>query len=429
VSTWDRNRQQTAELQAVFTGERLEGVAGVFALDGSAETVLGAVLGTTGDLIGRPGLGNELYADVGTRSWAVFADASYALSERWSTGLGVRYTHDERSSLVQRRVLVGGVSSFFGGTGTTVSTTSDFRGKEVFEKVTPRAVVQWRPLEDQQVYLSYSEGFKGGGFDPRGLSSQAPDIDRDGEVSAGEVHEFMKFDPEEVDSWELGWKAILFGGHVSSRFAVFVADYTDMQIPGAIAVDENGDGVADTWVGITTNAGRSRMDGFEWECRALVAESLGIPGARLELSWAVGHIDAQFLEFIDEEGNDVAHERVFENTPQWTAAVSADYGLPVTWLGHAGQFTAITTWSWRDDHFQFTRPIPEFDQSSFALWDLSLIWLRNDERWRLGLHGKNLTDERYKVAGLDITLGLEDNYTVYYGNPRQYWLDLQYRFH
>jgi hypothetical protein len=33
------------------------------------------------------------------------------------------------------------------------------------------------------------------------------------------------------------------------------------------------------------------------------------------------------------------------------------------------------------------------------------------------------------VSGLDINLGLENNYTAYYGSPRQYWLDLQYNFH
>jgi hypothetical protein len=47
----------------------------------------------------------------------------------------------------------------------------------------------------------------------------------------------------------------------------------------------------------------------------------------------------------------------------------------------------------------------------------------------VGLHGKNLTDEEYKVGGYFFpALGLEGTITAFYGNPRQYWLDVQYRW-
>jgi iron complex outermembrane receptor protein len=428
VSLWDHNRQQTGEFQALYTGNRVKAVAGLFALDASADTVQGVVLSTTGELIGRPGLGNELRSFVDTRNWAVFADASMDFSERWSGSLGARYTHDERTALVRRRVLAGGVSSFFGGTGVTVTTTSDFTGSEVFEKVTPRAVLQFRPAENQQVYLSYSEGFKGGGFDPRGLSTLTPDFDNDGVISPAEVHAYMRFEPEEVDSWELGWKATLFGGRANSRLALFSANYKDVQIPGSVGVDENGDGVYDTWVGKTSNAASAPIDGAEWEGQAVLGESLGVADDRLELSWAVGYMDARFEQWVDEDGNDVASERHVANTPEWMMAATANYSLPVRWFHSNGRFSVITTLSYRDKQYQFVYSVPEFDQPAYTLWDLSMIWTPQSERWQLALYGRNLTDERVRVAGLDIELGLEDNYTVYYGNPRQYWLDLQYRF-
>jgi iron complex outermembrane receptor protein len=110
------------------------------------------------------------------------------------------------------------------------------------------------------------------------------------------------------------------------------------------------------------------------------------------------------------------------------AAASINYGMPVNWFGLGGLFNLLTTLSYRDDQFQAEYPIPEFDQPGFTLWDLSAIWYPGSGRWQVGLYGRNLTDVRYKVAGLDIDLGLEHNFTVYYGNPRQYWLDLQYRF-
>jgi len=428
VSLWDQNRQKTAEFQGLFTGDRVSAVVGVFALDASANTVQSVVLGTTGELIGRPGVGNELRSFVDTRNWAIFADATMDFSERWSGSLGARYTHDERTSMVRRKGTIGGVTPFFGGTGVSVSTPSDFVGSAVFEKVTPRAVIQHMPREDHQLYLSYSEGFKGGGFDPRGYSSLTPDFDNDGVISAAEVHDYMLFEPEEVDSLEFGWKANFFGGRANSRLAVFSADYTDVQIPGSVAVDDNGDGVADTWVGKTSNAASAPIDGLEWEGQAVVGKGLAGSNDRLELSWAIGYIDARFERWVDEDGNEVAEFRVVPNTPKWMAAITANYELMVKWFGQAGRLSVIPTFSWRDDHFQFEEPIPEFDQAGYALWDLGIIWSPLDDRWRIGVFGKNLTDERYKVAGLDIPLGREDNYTVYYGNPRQYWLDLQYRF-
>lgn len=428
VSLWDGNRQKTAEIQAQFSNDRIDMVAGLFALDASAGTVQGVVLGTTGDLIGRPGLGNELTADIGTESWAVFADATMQFSQQWSGSLGARYTHDERSAFIGRRVMEGGVSPFFGGPATIVATTSDFHGENLFEKVTPRAIVKWYPGEEHHVYLSYSEGFKGGGFDPRGLTTLAPDFDGDGVVSAAEVHEFMKFDPEEVHSWEVGWKATMAGGRMNSRLALFTANYTDVQISGSVAVDENGDGVADTWVGITTNAASASIDGLEWEGHALLAENLGAPGARLELSWSLGIIDAEFHEWIDSRGLDIAADSNFANTPKWMIGASVRYDIPLAWFRRNDRLILVTTLSSRDDEAQFDRPIEEFDQSAFTLWDMSLIWSPGSGIWQLGLHGRNLTDQRYKVAGLDITLGREDNWTVYYGNPRQFWLDLHYRF-
>lgn len=425
-STWDRNDQDTVELQAVFDTGRWSGVAGFFALDASAATRLETVLGLTGDFIGLPGLNNQLQSRVETRNWALYTDLGFDFSEQWRGSVGARYTHDQRSATILRQILLGGLSPYFGGTGVALSRPSDFNGAALFEKITPRASIQWLPGAGQNLYLSYSEGFKGGGFDPRGLTSKAPDLDGDGQVSDAELFEFMKFDPERVSSWEAGWKASLLGGRMSSRLAIFKADYTDVQIPGSVLVTIDG---IPNYIGITTNAADADIKGIEWEGQAVVGTDLGIPGSRLELTWAIGLIDAAFNEFVDEDGNDVAHERGFANTPDWTAGVAASYSLPVAWLGVAGNLAIIAAWTARDDQIQFEEPDPLVDQPAYALWDLSVVWSDVQARWQVGLHGKNLADKAYKVAGLNIyDLGLENNVTAFYGNPRQFWLDLQYRF-
>ena len=58
---------------------------------------------------------------------------------------------------------------------------------------------------------------------------------------------------------------MLFDGRMTSRLAVFTSQYTDVQIPGAVGVDENGDGIRETYVGITTNAADANISGLEWE--------------------------------------------------------------------------------------------------------------------------------------------------------------------
>jgi iron complex outermembrane receptor protein len=419
------NEQTSAELQAVFTGLRWSGVAGLYYLDADALTAFDVILAQTGDLIGLPGLNAQTYGDVNTKTWSLYGDFTYDLTDSWQVSVGGRWTEDKRTSNVLRTTFIGGTSPIFGGSAIPIAVTSDFHGSETFDKFTPRLSVAWKPNADQNLYFTYSEGFKGGSFDPRGLTTAAPDLDEDGVVSEEEIFDFMKFDSEEVTSYEIGLKSTFFGGRMTSRLAAFMSDYTDKQVPGSIGLDTDGDGIQDTFIGITTNAGSADINGIEWEGQAILAQDIGKSGADLNLAWSLGYIDAEYNEYIDITGENVADERVFQNTPEWTASGTLSYFLPVA----NGDLGFITMLAYRDDTSQFEIPNGLLDQDSYTLWDLSVVWNDDQGHWQLGLHGKNLTDERYKVAGYPFPdLGLEGNVTAFYGNPRQYWLDVQYRW-
>jgi iron complex outermembrane receptor protein len=425
------NEQDSAEIQAIISGERLNGVVGLYWLEANAYTGFDVILANTGALIGLPGLNAFTEGDVDTDTWSVFADFTYDFTEQWSVAVGGRYTDDKRTSTVLRQTKIGGTSPMFGGNAITIATTSNFHGSNTFTKFTPRLSVQWRPTEDHSLYATYSEGFKGGSFDPRGQTSATPDFDGDGVISEEEIFQFMSFDPEEVNSLEFGLKSTLFGGRMTSNLAVFFGDYKDVQVPGSVGVDTDGDGISDTFTGITTNAGAADINGVEWEGQAILADDIGASGADLSLAWAIGYIDAEYTEFVDATGQNVADQRVFQNTPEWTAAGTLTYNVPVNWFGSSGLLGVITTLSYRGDHSQFEIPNPFLDQDSYTLWDLSLVWSDDSGHWQVGAHGKNLTDEEYKVAGYYFpypTLGLEGTVTAFYGNPRQYWLDVQYRW-
>ena len=325
--------------------------------------------------------------------------------------------------------MVGGTSEYFGGSAIPFATTSDFNGSETFDKFTPRVSVDWTPNDDHLVYGSYSEGFKGGSFDPRGQTSAAPDLDGDGVVSEDEIFDFMKFDPETVKTIEFGWKSTLAQGRMTSKLAVFFSNYTDVQIPGSVGYDSNDDGVNDTFIGVTSNAGDADINGVEWEGDAILFTDLGENGSSIRFGWSLGYIDAEYNEFIDAFGNDVADERVFQNTPEWTAGAILTWDIPVDMFSTPGLFSVIGAMSYRSETSQFEAPDPWLDQPAYRLWDLSLIWRQDSGNWSAGVHGKNLTNEEYIVAGYPFSdLGLENNITSFYGNPRQVWATVQYNF-
>lgn len=429
------NDQLSNEFQILYSGDRLNGIVGAYYLEANSGTVFDVLLGTTGDLLNLPGLNAQTFGDVNTETWSIFADFTYDLTDQFAVSLGGRYTEDKRNSTVIRRTYIGGFSDFFGGAGIPIATTSNFQGSAKFDDFSPRVSLTYKPVPDHTLYATYSQGFKGGSFDPRGQTSAAPDLNQDGVVSPEEIFAFMQFDPEEVDSYEIGWKASSFGGRLTTSLAAFFMEYQDVQIPGSVGIDTDGDGVNDTFTGVTTNAASADLWGIEFEGSAVLGEQMFNQSDMFSTSWAVGYIDAQFNEFIDAFGNDVADQRVFQNTPEWTASLRLTYDTEFHILQKPGRLTLNTLASYRGDSSQFEIRSP-LDQEAYTLVDLGLRWKPDDSRWGFSFTGKNLTDERYKVAGYNFinpatgapTLGLEGVLNAYYGDPRTFTFAVDYQF-
>ncbi|MBC7987224.1 MAG: TonB-dependent receptor [Sphingomonadaceae bacterium] len=427
------NDQFSEEFQIVYDDDTFAGLLGFYYLDANSVTNFDVILATTGALLGLPGLTAKTFGEVDTETWSVFGDFTWDIVEQFSVSVGGRYTHDERAARVFRQSMIFGPSPDFGGEGVFIGNpTSDFNGEATFNRFTPRASLSFRPTPDQNLYVSFSRGFKGGGFDPRGQSTAAPDVDGDGDRDADDIYEFMAFDPESVDSYELGYRASLFDNAVNLALAGFYADYTDIQVPGSIGVDADGDGVNESFIGVTTNAGAATIWGVEFEGQARLARDFMTPGDRLGFNWALGYVNAEYDEFIDAFGNDVADIRVFQNTPEWTLSGTLDYNFPA----FGGQLGLATTVSYRSETNQFEVPNALLDQPSYALWDASMTWNSDDDHWSLGLHAKNLTDERYIVSGYNFinpvtggpTLGREGVLTAYYGDPFRIFVTAGMRF-
>jgi iron complex outermembrane receptor protein len=444
VPAFYNNEQFSQEAQVLINTGNLNGLVGVYYLDAKARTVFDV------RIPGIPALGISsltalTFGDVFTDTVAVFADITYDFTPQLSLSLGGRYTWDRRRSTILRRTYRDGGSPFFGGNGAIFATTSDFTGNADFEKFTPRASISFKPTPDHNLYASYSKGFKGGGFDPRGQST-ACRTPAGGACNAQQTYDFLSFDPETVDSYEIGYKASLFDRRLSLAIAAFQADYTDVQVPGSIGTTTIVGGVPQqTFIGVTTNAGRARFRGLEAEASATLAEDFVGAGDRLTLAGTLGYLDAKYLEFIDARGIDVADRRAIQNTPRWTASGTLGYTVPVG----AGDVAISATASYRSASQQFELRTPMLDQPGFTLFDANLVW-NLDDRFSIGVHGRNLTDERYIVSGYNFlaqnpdtgafiprvtppspytpTLGAEGVLTAYYGNPRQVFVSATLRY-
>ena len=457
------NKQLSQEFQVLYESDRLSGVGGVYYLDADATTLFDVRLYDFSPAF--PGFTASTESIIGTKTWAAFGDFTYDISDQFSLSAGGRYTNDKRTGRVFRQSwLFGGTPTFGGsppfGTGLAVATTSNFDGKRKDTAFTPRASISFKPTPDHHLYASWSKGFKGGGFDPRGQSSQAPDADGDGirgDADPDDVFEYMAFDPEKVTSFELGYKASLFDRRISTGIALFHSDYTDMQIPASVPCFINN--VAN-FCGLTSNAGKARIRGVEWEGNARL---FGTPGGpqRLNFGWSLGYLDGKFKEFLSvviftPDGvpiplpgveDDVADFREIQNTPKWTGSGTLSYFAEMG----GGKLNLSTTLSYRSKSQQFELAIPMLDQRGFALWDASAVYELPGGRFTVGLHGKNLTDRQYKVAGYNflaqnpytgefilangqpglspaLGLGQEGVLTAFYGNPRQVFVSLGAKF-
>ena len=75
---------------------------------------------------------------------------------------------------------------------------------------------------------------------------------------------------------------------------------------------------------------------------------------------------------------------------------------------------------------------PALDPDSYTLADLSIVWTSESEKYRVGLHGRNLTDEEYRVAAYNFVtpsqLGIDSAYSAFYGAPATVTASLSVEF-
>lgn len=408
------DEQFTQEFQLSYTNnDNFDFVGGVYYYDGEACGVFGTVLPLYLAAFGGVTVDNG--GCVQTDSLAVYGQGNYELNDDWTLTLGGRYTKDEKEADVFRYTYLGvhyinraGLATPYDPAqvraefGTPFAVNSEFTSGGDWSRFSPHVALNYQVNDDLMFYGSYSNGFKSGGVDMRADKSLNPTIDE-------------PYDPEVVDTFEFGMKSELLDGRMRLNSAVFFSDYTDMQVTVQRVVE----------AGISSqvlNAGESTVKGFEVETVFAATDSLNFTAM-------LGYIDAEFdavvyTEPATGETTDVTDAWSFQNTPELTYNI----GFNQTFDLANGQLVWSGNYAFRDDTQMFEAPSP-LDQDSYGLLNTSLMWYSNSGQWSVGLHGKNLTDEEYRVGGYNFgpTFG-DDAVVAYYGDPRTVSLTVGYKF-
>jgi iron complex outermembrane receptor protein len=392
------DRQFTQELQLLFEGDRIQGVAGIFYLDARASGAFDTVVGLLNTTTLTSGT-------VKTKSYAAFADVSFDITEQLKVSAGLRYTKDDKTGTVFRRNYTGIRSPLFGNsTAIPGLIRTDYTNDRSFKKLTPRVSVSYQPNDDLNFYASYGKGFKSGGFDMRGDAVFTPTT-VDG------------YEPETIDSFEIGLKSALLDRKLFANVALFKSKYKDQQV--TIQVPALPSGIAS----FVDNAGKGDIWGAELELRA-------VPSPYFSMNAAFGYTNADYDEFLTFIGGgttpiDVSDQRFFQNTPKFTASASAT--LSSDFAGGLLSFTPAI--SMRSDAYLFEIPTPALDPDGYFLVDASANWLSPDERIKLSVNLRNLTNEKYRVGGYNFPGVFTGNSIIgYYGPPRTATFTAEYRF-
>ncbi len=390
IPAYYEDDQWTQEVQLLIEGDRLQGVIGGFYLDGRAE-------GAFDTVIGNAGLTTFTAGRVDTKSIAFFGDFSYDLTEQFKISAGLRWTKDDKTATVLRQDWLGIRSPFFGNPNARFfRTRTDYTNDRSFEAFTPRISLSYQPTEDLNVYASWGRGFKSGGFDMRGDAIFIPST-------------VNGYEPEFIDSWELGFKGAFLDRRLFINAAAFYSDYKDQQVTVQAVQPPPNVGVAS----VVDNAGQATIYGFELEMRA-------IPTDNLQFNLAFGYTFAEYNEFLTFIAGgttpiDVADQRVFQNTPRYVVNANLTWSNPL----FGGRLDIIPAVALRSQQSMFEIPNALLDQPATVIADVAVNWTSEDNRFTLGVQGRNLTNELYRVGGYNFPGALLGNSIIgYYGPPR-----------
>jgi iron complex outermembrane receptor protein len=383
--------QLSEELQLTYESEKLVGVLGLYYFEQTSDDIVTVELNPPPPGVQRDSDNNR----IDNQSWAAFTQWSINFTDMFSLTVGGRYTEDKKDAFPDQ----------FDLATPTIKQVPAQWYSDTFSSFTPSGSITLNWTDSAMTYLSYSEGFKGGGWNSHFNAVLTPE-------QQAALHPFA---PEEAQTIELGTKLEFAGNTVRLNMAVFTSDYTNMQLTYRGPAPN---GVAP----FVTNAGETSIDGAEFELTWAVTDALLLDGS-------VGYLDAT----IDDLSNipfavlppGLLEGNFLPYAPEWQAHLGLAY------TARAGNLEIVprVDASYQSQTFFDATDTPEIAQLEDVTTINFQIQLRTaDEKWRFTAGVNNATDELYPVAG-NSSLTTGSGYAeIAYARPREWFATIQFDF-
>lgn len=325
-----------------------------------------------------------------------FADATLHLGEATNITGGMRFTRDSRDFFAVKNPTQA--VAVIGGVPTVVSVPSALLAdkKASNGRFTYRAVVDHHFTPEVMAYLSYSTGFKSGGF--TGNSPTTPPLK-----------------PELIKAWEGGVKLDMLNHSLRVNAAAFHYDYTNLQISRVVGI-----------VVQQVNAAAAKIDGAEFEL-------FWSPVSRLDVNLGMQYLNTRYTDYqnvqsyvpipgatqnslgpvIDASGKDL------RLAPPFTLNLSATYSIPL----RSGELRLSANYSHNSGYNFYADD--RVRQSPFDLFGGRIGWFSEGDRFGVSVYGRNIFQKKYYVA---CRCGETAGDNANYGEPRRYGIELSTKF-
>jgi len=331
--------------------------------------------------------------------WGAYINLDYYITDNFDIEIGLRWTDDEKELTTFVPTPASDLGPYW---AYLFSTAEPLSARDSWDDVTPRVIAKWRPTDEAMLFASYTEGFKSGGFDSFVVKNSAGltpwDIDRFDTAGKTRADGFAPatYDPESVDSIEIGYKDSWFDGRANTDLTVFYYEYEDLQVPVSI----------DRGPSIIRNIGEVEAWGGEFSLTS------GI-GDYVTAYLAVGYLDSEANELQIACGldnpNGCEGRRIFW-APEFSGSLVFMGDIPLGNGAITGSFELI----WESERGGGWEDLRETRIDSYEEMNLR-VGYESDNNWFVEAYVENLTDE-FTWDGMN-NLGLKEPHAFF--GPRR----------
>lgn len=416
---------------ATDTGGPFDAVFGGFYQKDKIDFCVSQILGFL-DLTGAQGIGpwNQtpfiLCNAQKAESKAVFAEGTFKATDKLTITGGLRYTWEKKTWWGRQQVFIPMLEGGF-DPSITIDQPLDasvfkypagvIKVKDSAKKPTWRVSVGYQANPDLFAYFTYSRGFKAGGFNDQigGFAAFGADL-----AAFREAAQATK--PETADSFELGLKSEFLDRRLRFNLTGFYVKYKDMQRELNVPIEVNGQ---PNQVTRFVNAASAKVKGIE-------VETVARPIDQLTLRGVLGYQHGKYSSYVVEpapggqpgSGYDLATAPLLR-TPKWTWSVDGTWSQPVGENYKVVLNANVSHVSKNLFSQSILTPAGNAYLNARTLLNASITVAQAEDEYYLRVVGRNLTDERYRIANQNVG-GLWLN--SQYGAPRYFGVELGFRF-